>query len=123
MSSDALRFSNSKYERLYYLPGSPKPFIDVIRLGGHRRSMGRSVYSAMARLRALHESTPKATRNARFAARRYSVSDTFSDMCLQVDRLRLNALEPRVQTNMVACGRSVRMRPSGWRSEGPRGSA
>ena len=38
-------------------------------------------------------------------------------------RLRLNALEPRVRTNMVACGRSVRLQPSGWRSEGPRGSA
>ena len=38
-------------------------------------------------------------------------------------RLRLNALEPRVQTNMVALARSVRVQPSGWRSEGPRGSA
>ena len=32
-------------------------------------------------------------------------------------RLRLNALEPRVRTNMVACGRSVRTQPSGWRSD------
>ena len=38
-------------------------------------------------------------------------------------RLRLNALEPRVQTDKDARGRSVRMRLSGWRSEGPRGSA
>ena len=38
-------------------------------------------------------------------------------------RLRLNAFEPRVRTNMVARGRSVRLQPSGWRSEGPRGSA
>jgi hypothetical protein len=38
-------------------------------------------------------------------------------------RLRLSALEPRMRTNMVACGRSVRLQPSGWRSEGPRGSA
>ena len=32
-------------------------------------------------------------------------------------RLSLNALEPRVRTNMVACGRSVRTQPSGWRSD------
>ena len=38
-------------------------------------------------------------------------------------RLRLNALEPRVQTEIAACGRSVRMPPYRWRSEGPRGSA
>ena len=38
-------------------------------------------------------------------------------------RLRLNALEPRVQTEIVALARSVRTPRSRWRSEGPRGSA
>ena len=38
-------------------------------------------------------------------------------------RLRLNALEPCVQTKFVALARSVRTPRSRWRSEGPRGSA